>query len=134
MGTSSRRHRRRTGLIAIAVLVPLLAVPARAEDPLDPYLGDVEVAYPNLVPNVAFVDVRTTREFDDLSTEEGMFLFFDTRAQNFGTVPIQVTIDEVETPETSTVSPLLRVLTKVAGALAPRSSIRKAPEGAVLRS
>lgn len=87
------------------MLVPLLALPARAADPLDPYLGDPGRTLTNLVPNVEDVSIQTTRTIDDgFNTEEGLFLWFDTRAQNLGTVPVQLTVDKVDTPESSTVS------------------------------
>ena len=100
---SIRRRRRRTGFVALGLLVPLLALPARAEDPLDSVLGDPGRTYPNLVPNVEDVQVQNYRIIEG-GIENGLFLWFDTRAQNLGDVPVQVTIDEVETPETSTVS------------------------------
>ncbi|HEX2040772.1 MAG TPA: lysyl oxidase family protein [Acidimicrobiales bacterium] len=83
--------------------MPLLALPARAEDPLDPYLGNPGRTLPNLVPNVEDVQVQDHR-FTESGFEQGAFLWFDTRAQNLGRVPVQITIDEVETPESSTVS------------------------------
>ena len=100
---NTRRTRRWSVLVAVALLLSLLAVRAQAEDPLDPILGPVDRTYPNLVPNVEDVQIQTFR-FTETAFETGLFLWFDTRAQNVGTVPLQVTIDEVETPETSTVS------------------------------
>lgn len=102
---SSRRGRTWKALVAIGMLIPLLGVPAQAEDPLDPVLGDPGRALPNLVPNVEDLLIQTFRFTDDGFTfENGLFLWFDTRAQNLGDVPLQITVDEVETPETSTVS------------------------------
>ena len=89
--------------MAVSLLVSLLAVRAQAEDPLDPILGPVDREYPNLVPDVKDVQIQTFRS-TETTFETGLFLWFDTRAQNLGRVPLQVTIDEVETPETSTVS------------------------------
>ena len=100
-----RRGRRWAVLVATGLLVSLLAVRAQAEDPLDPYLGDPGTSYPNLVPNVMDVKIETFRIVDDGNRlETGLFLLFDTRAQNLGTVPVQLTVDKVDTPETSTVS------------------------------
>lgn len=103
----SRRGRRWSVLVAAGLLVSLLAVRAQANDPLDPYLGDPGRTYPNLVPNVEDVQVQTYRLVQNdvqLFVEEGLFLWFDTRAQNLGTVPVQLTVDKVDTPESSTVS------------------------------
>lgn len=102
---TTRRSRRLSVLVAVGLLVSLLAVRAQAEDPLDLVLGPVDSTYPNLVPNVEDVQVQNFRVVDDgFTTESGLFLWFDTRAQNLGTVPVQLTVDKVETPETSTVS------------------------------
>jgi Lysyl oxidase len=102
---STRRSRRRTALIVSLLLAPLVAIPARADDGLDSFLGDPGITLPNLVPNVEMVHVFDYRTFGDGTfTEPGQFLWFDTRAQNLGTVPMQLTVDEVDTPESSTVS------------------------------
>ena len=103
----SRRGRLWSVLVAASLLVSLLAVRAQAEDPLDPVLDDPGRTYPNLVPNVNDVrisDYRVVQNDVDLFVERGLFLWFDTRAQNLGTVPVQLTIDKVDTPESSTVS------------------------------
>ena len=99
----TRRTRRLSVFVAAGLLVSLLAVRAQAEDPLDPILGPVDRTYPNLVPNVEDVQIQTFR-FTETGFENGLFLWFDTRAQNLGDVPVQLTVDEIETPETSTVS------------------------------
>lgn len=103
-----RRNRRRWALTAsLAVLAMGLGVEAHS-DPLDPYLGDPGVTLPNLVPDVDFVAVTTERDVTDATlsttTEHGEFLAFNTLSQNLGSVPIQVTIDQVQSPQTSTVS------------------------------
>ena len=85
----------------------LLAVRAQAEDPLDPFLENPGRTYPNLVPDIKDVQVQTYRLIEndvDLFVENGLFLWFDTRAQNLGDVPVQLTVDKVDTPESSTVS------------------------------
>src|SRR5687768_3631929 len=105
---TARRGRRWTVLVVVSLLVSGLAVRAQAEDPLDPVLDDPGRTYPNLVPNTATVQVWNYRIIDEnFNTEPGLFLWFDTRAQNLGDVPVQLTIDEVDTPESSTVSQCL---------------------------
>jgi hypothetical protein len=102
-----RRNRRWSVLVAVGLLVSLLAVRAQADDPLDPYLGDPGRTYPNLVPNVKDVQIQTYRLIEndvEIFFENGLFLWFDTRAQNLGEVPVQLTVDKVDTPESSTVS------------------------------
>ncbi|HEX2040773.1 MAG TPA: lysyl oxidase family protein [Acidimicrobiales bacterium] len=106
MGDPSFRstRRRRVGvLVAAAMLVSVLAVRASAGDGLDPYLGDPGRTLPNLVPNVVTVEIQPIR-FTETGFEHGTFLWFDTRAQNLGTVPLQLTVEEIETPEISTVA------------------------------
>jgi hypothetical protein len=99
------RTRRLGVLLAVGLLVPLLGVRAQADDPLDLVLEDPGDTYPNLVPNVEDVQIQNFRYKEDGVTEEpGLFLWFDTRAQNLGTVPVQLTVDKVDTPESSTVS------------------------------
>lgn len=92
---------------ALGLLVSLFVVQAQAdEDPLDDYLGDPGRTYPNLVPNVGEVSVQNNRkdETSEIGFEQGVFLWFDTWAQNLGDVPMQLTVDEVESIQTSTVS------------------------------
>ncbi|HEX2040774.1 MAG TPA: lysyl oxidase family protein [Acidimicrobiales bacterium] len=102
LSTTRRSLRRTSVLVAAGLIVSILAVRADA-DPLDPYLGNPGRSLPNLVPTVADIHVDDYR-FTDTAFEQGQFLLFDTRAQNLGTVPLQLTVDEVDTPETSTVS------------------------------
>jgi hypothetical protein len=105
---SSRKSRRHAIVpVAAALLASLLGPGAAAEDPLDDVLGNPGTTLPNLVPDVGVVRIDNYRfvQMDvEVITESGVFLLFDTLAQNLGTVPVQLTVDEVETPETSTVS------------------------------
>jgi hypothetical protein len=94
----------RAAMFVTALALVLVGVPAQG-DSLDPILGAAQQTLPNLVPTVENVSIQTWRTLDDgFSTEPGLFLWFDTRAQNLGTVPIQLTVDKVDTPESSTVS------------------------------
>lgn len=108
MNRLRRRNPRRIAPVALWLFVSLLPLAARAADPLDSALGDPGRTYPNLVPNVVDVQVQNYRFVEHPEggsfVENGVFLWFDTRAQNLGDVPMQLTIDEVGTPETSTVS------------------------------
>lgn len=93
--------------LAMSLVVSLLGARAQADDPLDPVLGNPGHTYPNLSPNVVDVRVMNYRLIENdmgLFVENGQFLWFDTRAQNLGTVPVQLTVDKVDTPESSTVS------------------------------
>lgn len=79
------------------------------EDPPDAsdVLGDPGITYPNLVPDVRDVFILRPFVFDP---ETNTFvqgppqLWFDTWSQNLGTVSLQTTVEEVESPESSTVS------------------------------
>lgn len=104
---TNRFHRWTALSASIAVAVLGLGVPAHADDPLDPVLGTPGVTLPNLVPDVQ--DAYILRPFVmDPETETFVLgppdLYFDTRAQNLGSVPLQLTVDDVESVETSTVS------------------------------
>lgn len=102
---AARRVRRWSVLAAVGLLASVLAVQAHAADPLDPVLGDPGRTLPNLVPNTEDLFIADFRHVDDLgNTEPGRFLWFDSRAQNLGDVPLQLTVDEVESAESSTVS------------------------------
>lgn len=102
MRNLSKRPHLRAGhvalLVAATLIISVLGGSARAENPLDPVLGDPGETYPNLVPDVQDVQLI------DWSPTAPPDLFFDTRAQNLGTVPVQLTVDNIESPEVSTVS------------------------------
>src|SRR5688500_16118171 len=94
-------------LAAAAFVAPLLGSGAAAQDPLDDVLGDPGTTLPNLVPDSQDIRIENYRfvQMDvEVLTETGLFLLFETRAQNLGTVPVQLTVDQVESPQTSTVS------------------------------
>lgn len=65
------------------------------------------ITLPNLVPDVREVFVLRPFVLDpetETFYEGEPHLFFDSWAQNLGTVPVQLTVDSVESPESSTVS------------------------------
>lgn len=118
---------RRRILVATAAVAAVLSSPAHADGPLPgsckthpnkvvnpgcvPALTggvtDPAITLPNLVPNVVEVAVERPFEWDP---ETGTFypgapiLYFDTRAQNLGTVPVQLTMNDVPDTETAPVS------------------------------
>lgn len=104
-----RTRFRRLGALSasMAVAVLGLGVPAQATDSLDPVLGDPGTTLPNLVPDVQ--EAYILRSFVP-DPETGGFklgppdLYFDTRAQNLGNVPLQLTVDEIDSVASSTVS------------------------------
>ncbi|MBW3668056.1 MAG: hypothetical protein KY443_02475 [Actinobacteria bacterium] len=68
---------------------------------------DPGITYPNLVPDVRQVLIQVPLTFDpETGTlfEGPPTLFFDTWAQNLGTVPLQLTANEVNDPESVAVS------------------------------
>jgi hypothetical protein len=102
---STRRGRRFAVLAAVAVLVPMLGVPAQAEDPLDPLLGDPGTTLPNLVPDVGTVALVPTFVLDEPS-QTFVYgppeLWFDTWIQNLGSAALQLVFDGIEDPQTAT--------------------------------
>lgn len=86
-----------------------LLVPVGADGSIAPVDEVLEpgVTLPNLVPDVAEVYVFRPFVLDEAT---GTFvpgppqLHFDTRAQNLGAVPLQLTLDDVESPQSSSVS------------------------------
>lgn len=104
MRTPRHARLRYGAAVASVVLVSTLAgAPTHASDGLDPLLGDPGRALPNLVPTVTDVQIQPYR-VTEFGTEHGLFLWFDTRAQNLGYTPLQLTVEDVESLETSTVS------------------------------
>ncbi|HEX2039703.1 MAG TPA: lysyl oxidase family protein [Acidimicrobiales bacterium] len=75
-------------------------VPALTSD-----IDDPGITLPNLVPDVSVVTINRTTSFTLPEFTFGPWqLYFDTRAQNLGTVPLQLTADGIEDAETTTVS------------------------------
>lgn len=100
---SSRRRRPLILLAALAVLATGFGAPGQA-DPLDPVLGDPGTTLPNLVPNVVDTQILRPFVFDEPSQtffEGPPELYFDTWAQNTGTVPVQLAFGGLENPETA---------------------------------
>jgi lysyl oxidase len=95
--TFSGSQRRWGVLLAVGLLLPLLGVRANATDPLKDAVGNPEITLPNLVPNVE--DVIIQYFYTDEATQETTwgrpYLYFDTRAQNLGTVPVQLQLTDV---------------------------------------
>jgi hypothetical protein len=103
-----RSKRRGAVVVAAGLLVSMLAVRAQAEDPLKPVLGDAQITLPNLVPTVE--DVIIQYFFTDEETQETIwgrpYLYFDTRAQNLGTVPMQLQLEDVPNLEDMASAPV----------------------------
>ena len=77
-------------------------VPALTDDIREP-----GITLPNIVPDVQQVSILRPFVFDEPTRTFVLgppVLYFDTRAQNVGTVPLQLTVDDVESPDSSTVS------------------------------
>lgn len=97
---------RRTLALLVAVVVVSLGfgAPVHAGDPLDPLLGDPGTTLPNLVPDVrsAYIFRHTLLDSETNTVYEGPpELWFDTWAQNLGTVPLQLTFGGLENPSTA---------------------------------
>jgi hypothetical protein len=79
-------------------------------------VSDPPTTFPNIVPNVDFVTIYRQLFWDD-ATQTYFYgppdLRFDTHVQNFGSVPLQLTVNEVDSPETSTVSQCVSWLDRV---------------------
>jgi hypothetical protein len=111
-GSNTRpyRHWARLALLVGVLLAPTLSVPAKAEDALDPIVGNPGNTYPDLVPDVRFVflqredlwDPNTQTFIQDPTTPPTMW--FDTWSQNLGTVAVELTADEPDNLANSTVS------------------------------
>jgi hypothetical protein len=111
-GSNTRpfRHWARLTLLVGVLLAPTLSVPAKAEDALDPVIGNLGDTYPDLVPDVRFAILQREVFFDpetetwvqDPTTPPQMW--FDTWSQNLGTVPLELTADEPDNLANSTVS------------------------------
>lgn len=103
-----RTRRRAFASAVIGLLLLSTTGPVRAEDPLDAVLGGIDTALPNLVPDVRHVEIKSQYVFDPLtltSVPTGpRWLAFDTWAQNLGNVPVQLTVDRVDSLDSSTVS------------------------------
>src|SRR5688572_6423298 len=109
----TRSHRRRAplALLVCTLLLSVFDVPTvKAQDPLDPVLGNFGPTYPDLVPDVKFVMASRGFSFDEASqtfvpdpTTPPIFSF-DTHSQNLGTVALELTMDTPENPAASTVS------------------------------
>lgn len=97
MRESSGRSKRWGIAAAVGLLVSMLAVRAQADDPLQPVLGDAVLTYPNLVPTVNDVVINYwyTDDATQTTTWGLPYLYFDTRAQNLGTVPVQLQLTDV---------------------------------------
>jgi hypothetical protein len=97
--------RRPVALLAVAASLSLgLGAPVSADDPLDPHLGDPGTTLPNLVPDVQTVQILRPFLFDEATQtvyEGPPLLYFDTWAQNLGTVPVQLAFGGLESPETA---------------------------------
>ncbi len=104
----SHSRRRKATLVAVGLLLPLMGVRAHAEDPLEPVLGEAAITLPNLVPNVEYVAIQ--RFFFDEATQtvvvDKPYLYFDTRAQNLGTVPVQLQLTDVPNLEDMASAPV----------------------------
>jgi Lysyl oxidase len=88
---------------AALVLALGFGVPAEA-DPLDPHLGDPGRTLPNLSPDVQTVQILRPFLFDEATQtvyEGPPELYFDSWAQNLGTVPLQLAFGGIENPETA---------------------------------
>lgn len=103
-GSNTRpyRHWARLALLVGVLLVPVFGVSAEAEDALDPVLGPAMYAYPDLVPDVTTVNLSRQWTWDP-ATETFVqdpttppTLFFDTRSQNVGFVPLDLLAEEPE--------------------------------------
>lgn len=127
MGDVFRRCSRRITAAFVALVAGAVALPVHADEPLPgackqhgtaavnpgclPALTDdvrhPAVTLPNLVPEVHDLFAYRPSAIDPATgtvVEQEPRLYFDTRAQNFGTVPLDVLVDDLEEPETSTVS------------------------------
>lgn len=127
--TGSRRGSRRgIALVALALLSAGLAAPVEGLDAPFPdacklhptqvvnpgcvpaLTGDVStpgITLPNLVPDVQEVFILRPFLIDPDTgafTQGDPLLYFDSRAQNLGTVPVQLTVNEVQDPENASVS------------------------------
>jgi hypothetical protein len=97
-------------LLIGALFIPVLDASARAEDGLEPVFGPVVQTYPDLVPDVGFVllqrqvffDSETNTWVQDPTTPPS--LYFDTRSQNKGTVPMDLLLEEPTNPMSSAVT------------------------------
>lgn len=102
---TSYRRRWPAVLAAAMAVVPALVVPAQADDPLDPILGNPGITLPNLVPDVQTVSITQFKTLDPatgtLVPVGPLELHFDTWAQNFGSVALQLTADDANAAETT---------------------------------
>src|SRR5688572_24190811 len=97
-GSNTRpyRHWARLALLVSVLLLPAVGTPTQAEDALDPVLGPAEHTYPDLQPDVTTVNLSRDFIFDPVSETfvqdptTPPDLYFDTRSQNVGDVPLEL--------------------------------------------
>jgi hypothetical protein len=97
-GTFFRVARRAALVVALATAAGALTAPVRADDGLDPVLGNPGPTYPDVVPDTreVFVD-RPIVGFDPVTFDPVFgppMLWFDTWSQNLGTVALDLVADD----------------------------------------